>query len=259
MVAASIAVAVSLTIVADRTGAAMVEHQVAGRLRCLTGVTGELKVTVGGFPVLTQLVRRTISTLRVRTGTVTFRDTTLNSIDVTAHGVRLPSGGAISVTRLSVETVITYSGLTTILSKKREQPSGSGFDLADAQFGGDDAGRLTITTTLPWQGRSLPATIYADLAVSGGTLRITPEELELTRLGLRIPASRLPAGAADARTVDLPDLPAGFAYRKIAATSAGLRVTVTGSGLRGDLGTTGTGAAGTGATETRNNCGGTAG
>ncbi|WP_423258779.1 hypothetical protein, partial [Escherichia coli] len=97
--------------------------------------------------------------------------------------------------------------------------------------GGDDAGRLVLETTLAVRGLSLPTTVYADLTLTGAQLSVRPAEVELSAVGLRIPASRLPAAAAQARTVDLPALPAGLAYRSVSATPDGLRIVAGGSGL----------------------------
>lgn len=225
LVAVLVAVAVAAPITADRAVAAMAERRIAARLGCLAGITGDVDVTLAGFPFLTQLASGTFADLRVRARAVTFRDLTLNSIAVAAQGVRLPEGGEASVESFSADAVIAYGGL------------GSRFDLGAARFGGDDAGRLAIATTLGLGGRDLPVTIYAGLAVSGNKLTITPDEVEVAQFGLRVPASRLPAGAADARTIDLPELPAGLAYSKIAATPDGLNLAVAGTGLKGQLGT----------------------
>ncbi|MBM2615432.1 DUF2993 domain-containing protein [Actinoplanes sp. LDG1-06] len=107
--------------------------------------------------------------------------------------------------------------------------------------GGDAAGRLVVEADVSMGGLSLPATVYADLALRGNALVVTPAEVELRGLGLRVPATRLPEAARAGRSVDLPTLPAGLAYREISATPDGLKVAVAGTDLKaaGDLASSG--------------------
>ncbi|MDY7090912.1 MAG: DUF2993 domain-containing protein [Actinomycetota bacterium] len=98
--------------------------------------------------------------------------------------------------------------------------------------GADDAQRLVLQAEVTVRGLRLPATVYADVALTGDRLTVTPVEVELSSVGLRLPASRLPAAASQARTVDLPALPGGLAYRSVTPAADGLRVVAGGTDLR---------------------------
>ncbi|GAB7045556.1 hypothetical protein JCM9534A_06820 [Catenuloplanes indicus JCM 9534] len=232
MIVAAAVAALAALLVADRVAAALAGDRLAARLSCAAGTTGDVDVTVRGFPFLTQLVRGEFDGAGLRADRVTVRDLTLDQVRVEARGLR-----GTSVDALTASAVLPYTVL-------------SGRGLPGAEFGGD-GGRLTITTSVPVRGLTMPATVYADLAVDGNGLTVTPGEIELTGLGLRVPASRLPDGLAAARTVPLPTLPDGLAYQRISATAGGLLLTVAGTGL--DLG------AGRDDDDNDNTCGGTDG
>ncbi|MDP9794055.1 hypothetical protein J2S43_002567 [Catenuloplanes nepalensis] len=210
--------ALAVPVAADRAAVALAENRLAARLSCAAGITGDVDVTIHGFPFLTQLARGTVGDVRLHAQTVTVRDVTLSDVDVRARGLR-----GTSADTLTASAVLPYAGL----------PGTAGAAFAGARLGGD-SDRLTITTSVPVRGVTMPVTVYADLAVDGNQLTITPGEVELTGLGLRVPASRLPDGLAGARTVPLPALPVGFTYLRISATVGGLRLVVAGTGI--DLG-----------------------
>ncbi|MFI5841520.1 DUF2993 domain-containing protein [Catenuloplanes sp. NPDC051500] len=225
LTAAAAGAVLVVPIVADRTAAAIAEHRLTTRLSCAVTLT-DPEVSVGGFPFLTQLAGGTFADVRLRADAATVHDIALTKIDIRATGVR--GSGADSIT---ASAMIDYSGLSTLLA-------GRDTTLSGARLGGDDAGRLMIATSIPLRGLTMAVTVYADLTVTGDQLTITPGEVELADLGLRLPASRLPGERADPRTVPLPALPDGFTYQRISATPAGLLLAVTGGAVTTDRSTT---------------------
>ncbi|GAA0465285.1 hypothetical protein Ade02nite_48020 [Paractinoplanes deccanensis] len=192
MIIGSVAVAaLAVPLAADRVAESVAEHRIAARLTCAAGLSGTPKVELGGFPAITQLASGRITSLRI-------------------------------------EAVIPYSKVSGTAGSAA---TGAGSGTNIRIVGGDDAGRLVAETSLSVRGLQLDATVYATLALSGSRLTITPAEVELSGLGLRVPASRLPANASKARTVDLPALPSGLAYREISAAQDGLKVVAEGRDL----------------------------
>ncbi|GAB7044556.1 MULTISPECIES: LmeA family phospholipid-binding protein [Catenuloplanes] len=237
VVAVAAVVALAVPVAADRITAVLAGDRLAARLRCTAAITGDVDVTLRGFPFLTQLARGEFDGVSLRADRVTARDVPLGDVRVEARGLRGTSADA-----LTASAVLPYPALTGLAGDALSGPG-----LAGAEFGGD-GGRLTITTTLPVRGMTMPATVYADLTVDGNRLTVTPGEIELAGLGLRVPASRLPDGMAGARTVALPALPDGLVYQRISATTGGLLLVVAGTGF--DLGSGR-------ADEDNNSCGGT--
>ncbi|WP_199517343.1 LmeA family phospholipid-binding protein [Nucisporomicrobium flavum] len=233
--AAVAAAAVAVPLTADRVTEEVAEHRLAGRLPCLAGAEVEL----GGFPVLTQLASGRLDSVRVRADDVPLTKVTVRHLDASARDVRLGDDGA-RIGSVTADATVPYAALP-----------GLGAAEGVRILGGDDAGRLVLEAQVPVRGITLPATVYADLALDGGRLTLTPAEVELSAFGVRLPAGRLPAGARKARSADLPPLPAGLAYRSIRATHDGLQVSVGGD----DLDLTGAGAGGK--TKSKS-CGGTA-
>ncbi|MDR7276810.1 LmeA family phospholipid-binding protein [Catenuloplanes atrovinosus] len=231
IVAGALVAALAVPVAVDRTVAAVAENRVAALLSCATGATGDLDVTIGGFPFLTQLVRGAFDQVRLRADAVTVRDVALHDIDIEAHGLR-----GTSVDSLTATGVLAWSGLGSVVTERLGAGglNTGGLNIGALELGGDDAGRLAVTAALPIAGTSVPATVYADLAVAGTTLTITPAEVELSALGLRVPASRLPSALAGPHTVPLPALPAGLVLQRVAATADGLAVTVAGTGMSAD-------------------------
>lgn len=238
IIAAVAVVALAVPVVADRVTDAVIERRVADRLQCAAGLPDRPEVSLGGFPALTQLGAGRLDEVRVSADQVTVAKATLSRVTATARNVRLPGAGGVDVGSVAVEATVSYASLADRFA--------GGFPIT--QIGADDAGRLVLDTEVTVRGLTLPATLYADLSIAGGQLTFTPAEVELSALGLRLPAGRLPAEAARARTVDLPALPAGLTYASVGAAPDGLTVVVGGTGLH----------AGPGITTKTNSCGGTA-
>ncbi|MEV6348230.1 DUF2993 domain-containing protein [Actinoplanes sp. NPDC051851] len=201
---------------ADRVAAAGAGARAADRLRCAAGLTVRPSVSFGGLPFVTQLARGRFDTVRVSAEDVPV-GTLRASVRATAHDVTLPSGpssaASFSAGSLSVTAIIAYADLP------------GGLPLAY-----DDAGRLRLDTTVRLLGRDVPVVVHATPSISGGSLVVRPDEVEVTALGVRLPATDLGARAAP-RTVALPTLPAGLRYGSAEAAADGLHLTVEGSHL----------------------------
>ncbi|WP_407653513.1 LmeA family phospholipid-binding protein [Actinoplanes oblitus] len=214
---------------ADRTAADRAADRLADRLRCVAGTDVDPKVSFGGVPFLTQWMRGTYSSVRVRAPRLAVGNFTA-ALDATAHEVRVPHGGPIQAKSLTADITVPYAGLGAA-EAANGSPGDAPRDSADSTFGWDGDGKLTIGTNVRLLGRPRSVTVYATLTVAGTALTIQPTEVGIPLLGLRVSADRL-GDRARVRTVDLPHLPAGLSYQGARAIADGLRLTITGSNLR---------------------------
>ncbi|GAA2646165.1 LmeA family phospholipid-binding protein [Paractinoplanes durhamensis] len=227
IIGAAVAAVVLLPIAADRIAATTIEHRLAARLQCAAGLATAPDVRLAGFPALTQLAGGSFGEIRVTADDLHLPKVAVGHLAVDARRVRLAGDGATAGS-MTADATVPYSALAG-LGALGAKESG---DLRIV--GADGARRLVVQADVTVRGLSFAATVYADLALTGNRLAITPAEVELSSLGLRVPASRLPAAAAEQRTVDLPALPAGLTYRSVTATPDGLRVVVAGTDLHLD-------------------------
>jgi hypothetical protein len=210
--AAAVVLAAGAGLVADRVAAGRAAGRVAERLQCAAGLPAAPDVAFGGGPFLTQLARGRFAELRMGARDVPLGRFTATRVEATARDVRLPGDGPLRAGSVTVVVTLGYAAL----------PGPAAGATADG------AGRLMLNTTAPLLGRQVPVTVYAAPELAGGRLTVRPVEVEVPLAGLRLPAERLPAAARQTRTVDLPDLPAGLAYRAVTASADGLRLTVDG-------------------------------
>ena len=208
----AVAALLVLPVAADRVAAEVLEHRLASRLACVAALPTAPDVTVGGFPVLNQLAAGRLDEVRVSAADVTVSRMTLRRVSVVARDLAL--SGGLTAGSLTADATVDWAAVGRL---------GGAARIA----GADDGGRLVLEAEVPVRGITLPATVYAEIALSGDALIVTPAEIELSALGVRLPAERLPAAARQSRRIDLPALPAGVAYERVSATSDGLTVTVT--------------------------------
>lgn len=247
-----------LAVAADRIAASVVEHRLASRLQCAAGLDTTPDVQLNGFPALTQLTSQSLDEIHVQARDVRLPKLTVGRFEADAQEVSLTEG---SVGAVAVTATISYSQLSGLpgFGADNKNPTGSpdgrqsdatsgsegsadngtagdgnrrGLTAADMRIvGADDAQRLVLQADVTMRGLILPATVYADVALAGQRLTVTPAEVELSSFGLRLPASRLPAAASQARTVDLPALPGSLTYRSVTPTADGMRVVAGGTDL----------------------------
>lgn len=209
------ALVLAVPVLVDRAAEPVVAHQLADRLRCALGLRTAPEVSFGGVPFLTQLARRRFDQVRITARQVAIGPVTASQVTATARGVRLSTSDSFRAAALSIDLIVGYSGFQ---------------DKRVTAVSADDAGRLVLETTAPLLGSDIPVIVYAQPELTGQTLTIRPVDIEVPMVGLRIPAARIPAAAA-ARTVPLPELPAGLGYRSASATPAGLRLRIAGTNI----------------------------
>ncbi|HVW80631.1 MAG TPA: DUF2993 domain-containing protein [Mycobacteriales bacterium] len=117
---------VVLVVAADRVGAHVAAHVLAGKLETDEHLSSRPSVTIGGWPFLTQAVEGHYSDVTVRTGeAVTSDHVDLDTMTVHLMGVHIPLSKVISgsvktvpVDRVTGTVAITFSDLESYLTSR---------------------------------------------------------------------------------------------------------------------------------------------
>lgn len=196
-----------LLVVADRVAAGIAENEVADQIKS-QGFPVKPKVTISGFPFLTQLAARDFRQMNITASNVTEGPLDIASINATLHGVHINSGfNGATVDQVNGTALVTFAGLG--------QAAGVGEGITLSNAGNGD----------------VKASI--DLGfVSGNALA------QVTRAGSHqinvrfisfdgIPPSVL--GPLQDFTVSVPKLPAGMTIQNVSVTGQGLFISVAGT------------------------------
>jgi LmeA-like phospholipid-binding len=196
-----------LLIVADRVAAGIAENEVASQIKS-AGFPAKPKVTIAGFPFLTQLAARDFQQINIAANNVPEGPLDIASINATMHGVHIHSGfNGATVDQLNGTALVTFAGLS------RAAGVGDGITLSNAGNG------------------DVKASI--DLGfVSGSALarvaRAGPHQINVRFISFGgIPPSAL--GSLQDFTISLPNLPAGMSVQNVSVTGQGLVIAVAGA------------------------------
>ncbi|MGN6244203.1 MAG: LmeA family phospholipid-binding protein [Motilibacteraceae bacterium] len=215
----AIVVVLLLLVAADRAAAFVVSRQATDRLAAQGAE--DPHVSVQGFPVLTDLLRRSVPAAHVTAGSLDVAGGTLRHVDAELHDVRLSgsdrsSSQQVTSGRLDATALVSWAQV--------EQAAGLPAGALSAQ--GD---RVRVKVQLPVAGVDVAVSALADVAVDGRDVVITPERVSVGGSG------ELAASLADAvkrratYRAPVPDLPQGIELAGVAVTQPGVRVHVTGT------------------------------
>ena len=196
-----------LLVAADRVAAGIAENQVASQIKS-AGFPVKPKVTIEGFPFLTQLAARDFHQMDIAASNVTEGPLDIASVNATMHGVHINSGfNGATVDQINGTALITFAGLS------RAGGIGDGITLSN---GGNGDVKATI-----------------DLGFVSGTALAQVTRTGPHQIGVRVvSAGGLPLsvlGPLQDFTVNLPNLPAGMTIQSVSVTGQGLLVTIAGT------------------------------
>ncbi len=196
-----------LLIAADRVAAGIAENQVASQIKS-AGFPVKPKVTIDGFPFLTQLAARDFRQMDITASNVTEGPLDIASVNATMHGVHINSGfNGATVDQINGTALITFAGLS------RAGGIGDGITLSN---GGNGDVKASIDlgfvsgTALAQVTRTGPHQISVRVVSAGG-----------------LPLSVL--GPLQDFSVNLPNLPAGMTIQSVSVTGQGLLVAIAGT------------------------------
>jgi hypothetical protein len=212
--AITVLVILVLLVVADFVAKAYTENQMASQFQSSMGLSGKPKVTIHGFPFLTQLASRDFKTVDITASNETISVSSLGSgtlelasLDATLHGMHIHGLNSATIDQFNATALITLTALGNV--------------------GGIPSG-VTLSPGGPNQIKATVSVLglFSDTATAQIT-QTGPTEInvKVTNFG-GIPASLL-GNLADFN-VSLPKLPAGVTIQSISVTQQGLQVTITG-------------------------------
>ena len=196
-----------LLVAADRVAAGIAENEVASQIKS-AGFPVKPKVTIDGFPFLTQLAARDFHQMDIAASNVTEGPLDIASVNATMHGVHINSGfNGATVDQINGTALITFAGLS------RAGGIGDGITLSD---GGNGDVKASI-----------------DLGFVSGTALAQVTKTGPHQISVRVvSADGLPLsvlGPLQDFSVNLPSLPAGMTIQSVSVTGQGLLVAIAGT------------------------------
>ena len=211
-----------LGVAGDRVAHQIVTDQAESRLAA-EGLS-EPTVDVGGFPFLDQLLRRRFDQVRVKATTLRTDRGQARDVRATARDVAAPSGGQVTVSRLSARGTVTYAEVL-------RQVGVEGLRLGSA---GNGTVRLRRDVTV--LGQRVTASAVGRVEPRGRRIRVVPTSVELAD-GSEL-AGELAAALGNqlSFTFRLRDLPRGVVVRRVVPEADGFVVSLSGADVSFPLG-----------------------
>jgi DUF2993 family protein len=196
-----------LLVVADRVAAGIAENEAASQIKS-AGFPVKPKVTISGFPFLTQLASRDFRKVNISASNVKEGPVDIASINATGQGVHLTSSfNGATVDQINGTALVTFAGLSSAAGL------GDGITLSNA---GNNKIKATINLGFVSGDAIAQVTRHGSHQIEVKVIDAGP-----------IPQSVL-GNLADF-TVNLPSLPAGMTVQSVSVTGQGLLISISGS------------------------------
>jgi hypothetical protein len=202
-----VVVLLALLAIGDRVANGIAENVMANEIKS-QGFPVKPKVTIEGFPFLTQLAGRDFHQIDISASNVKEGPLEIASVNATMHGVHITSGfNGATVDQINGTALVTFAGLSSAAGIS------DGISLSN---GGHD--QLKATINLGFISGSALAQV-----TRSGSHQI---EVKIVQAGV-IPLSAL--GNARDFTINLPTLPAGMTVQNVSVTGQGVLISISGS------------------------------
>lgn len=207
-----LAVLAALAVAADRVAVAVAQGVLASQLGKVGDLRTDPKVSIDGFPFLTQAIDGHYEKIEVTTGALTRKGLPISRLSVSLKGVSLPLGKALQggvssvpVDGLSATALVSYADLA------------AASDLQDLRIThAGDGVRLTGTVTVGSQ--RIKASALSSVELSGNTVVVTTRSVE----GSLSPAVKAQVAKALNVRASVAALPFGLGLKDLAVTNAGV-------------------------------------
>ncbi len=218
----AIAVLLAVAVGLDALARTVVERQAAQALQQDLGTSQPLSVSIGGWPFSLALITGTARTVTVMAPQLTLsrngQKVTVSDAEAVAtsvHDVRRPADAVAGTLR--VTATVSWAEVSRL----------AGVTISSA--GGD---RARFTDTISLLGADVAVTISAVPAIDPATHSLVLRDPRASVAGVQIPASALASVTGSlASKIDLP-APVGLAYDSVQASTAGMRVALSGADVR---------------------------
>lgn len=217
----ALVVLVVLAVAADRVGAVIAQHELAGQLKDRMRLRHEPSVKIHGIPFLTQVIDGKYTDIEITADGLDADKVSGLSADVDLHGAQAAVGDLLSgkIDSLPVDRI---DGTVTVPYGELARASGvAGLQVTRT----GDAVRVTVPTTLLGRQVTLSAQTHPTIVTDGTSTSIRIEADHVTADGAGLP-SEVVAGLQNRTnfTIPLAGLQFGLQLRSIAVRDDGLRV-----------------------------------
>ncbi|MEU1209852.1 DUF2993 domain-containing protein [Nocardia sp. NPDC005825] len=204
-------------IVGDRVAVGMAQNEIARQIAADYKLPEQPKVTIGGFPFLTQALDGTYSDIGIRIGDWSDPDISVRDLDVELTNVSAPLGDVVNkrTENLTAETA-TATARVPYDTVQRYAPAGVE-SISDSPEGLRVAGTFTVA------GIPVPATVFVTVALADNGIVVTPTSIQPAAGGPTLSLAAL--SEALTFTIPLEKLPLGARLTSITPASDGLHVT----------------------------------
>lgn len=218
----ALVVLAALFVAADRIAVATAESRISSRIAAAYSLPAKPKVTIEGFPFLTQVLAGQYQRIDVSIGGVNADGYTLTRVRARFSDVRASlsqvlgqTGTSVTAAKADGSALIGYGQIRSHLpAKVTLTPDGS---------------RLKVAGMLRFHSVHVPVTAVVALNVTRAGIRVTPTSVT-TPLGFGVPLGA--AAGALSFVIPVHSLPLHLALTSVSVTPGGLRVAAAASGLR---------------------------
>jgi hypothetical protein len=213
-----------LFVAADRIAVSVAQNKAAERAQITEGLSSKPKVSIEGFPFLTQAAFGKLDDVKIKAhdiaaggGGQTLR---IESFDADLHGVKFSNGYRRAVAD-------TADGIAFVTFADLSKAAPPGVTVSAAPSGADGKARVKLTGTIPGIGTKI--SVLSEVSVKGGsTIVLHAQSLpkELTALGLEDNVRR----QIDFER-ELTHLPAGIGLTSVSTTPDGISVAAAGKNV----------------------------
>jgi len=204
----ALVVLLAVLVIADRVAAAYTENRIAQQIQS-QGFSSKPRVSVEGFPFLTQLLGRDLSNVKISADNVREGPVVITNIEANLQGVHLNS---------------SYSGATV------DQVSGTALISFGDLLAASGGPSVSVTAV---HGDEVDFNVNLDIVSGTGTARVTQAGLNKIHVQVisldGLPLSLL--GSLADFTVTVPALPLNMTIQSVNLSTHGIVVHVTGSNV----------------------------
>jgi hypothetical protein len=227
----TVVVLAGLLLAADRIGAYAAERTIAKQAKQQLAardvqMPSDPKVSVGGFPFLTQVLRGKYDKVTIDMTKPTIQGITLNELDIAATGVNASTNavmrgqGQVTADHVDGTARLAWDQVPKLLDQ-------AGISANGMTVSANDAGQLVVREPLTLQGNTITVTAIGTLSVVEGAVKIKMSNVQVEGASVPPLVQRLAVAAAGrlGGNIKLPKLPYNMQIQSVKTESAALTVT----------------------------------
>jgi hypothetical protein len=204
---------IAVVVVADRVGAIVGAHVLAGKVQTDEGLSSRPSATIGGFPFLTQAIGGNYKDVTITADNVTVNGLTVTKLTAHLHHVHLPLGKVIhgSVTQVPVGQVaatafVAFSDINEYLHNQH-------LSLQVSPATGDN---VTLTERVAVHGKHVSVSGVGSVTVSNNVIHVRVT---------KVSGVSAPGGQSLRFSLPLKGIPFRIQVQSVSTSSTGLTAT----------------------------------